>query len=152
MIMINYLDASAIVKILVKEIHSDTLKKYFANNSNFYTTSFCFFETLGVLKTKHLRNDISEEEYLAGCDYLMAMVDDKRIEVEEPKITFFDIFRKTEKLVEKYKIDLADAFQIVTLKEGAFSEMNPRLITADNNLAKSAKAEGLEVWNLNEQV
>jgi hypothetical protein len=46
--------------------------------------------------------------------------------------------------------NLIDAFQIVTLKEGALFKMNPRLITADNNLAKSELAEEIDVWNLNE--
>jgi predicted nucleic acid-binding protein len=151
MFTINYLDASAIVKILLKEEYSDIIKKYFADNSNFHTTSFCFVEALGVLKREYRKKRISEEEYLNGCDYFIAMVADKRLEVEEPKLTLVDIFRKTEKLVKKYRVDLIDAFQMVTIKEGALSAMKPRLITADNKLAKSAAVEGIDVWNLNDK-
>jgi predicted nucleic acid-binding protein len=51
-LIINYLDASAIVKLLIEEAQSKILKEYFSRNSNFYTTSFCFIEALGVLKRK----------------------------------------------------------------------------------------------------
>lgn len=50
----NYLDASAIIKILVDEDGSSEIQKYFrTGGSNFYMTSLCFSEALGVLKVKY---------------------------------------------------------------------------------------------------
>jgi predicted nucleic acid-binding protein len=64
LIRIHYLDASAIVKLFIAEEGSDRLQKYFSEESNFYTTSLCFAEALGALKSsaftekKSLMNNI----------------------------------------------------------------------------------------------
>ncbi len=52
-----YLDASVLVKLFWKENGSDVIKNYINSNptSVFYTTSLCFAETLGILKTRNLR-------------------------------------------------------------------------------------------------
>jgi len=61
----HYLDASAIVKLCVKEDGSETLHAYCGNHSNFRTTALSFGEALGMLKVKHFRyKTIDEEGYL----------------------------------------------------------------------------------------
>lgn len=56
-IRLHYLDASAAIKLLVKEAGSKKLEQYMAepdHSSNLFMTSFCVAETLGVLKRKFL--------------------------------------------------------------------------------------------------
>ena len=148
----HFLDASAIVKLLINEIGSDKIRKYFTQHSCFYTTSLCFAEALGVLKAKHFhQKEITEEEYLAASDLLMAYIAGESIGIVEIEIKQRCVFREVENLVQKYSIDISDAFQIYTLKKGFLSSLegdaSPILITGDCNLAKSADKEGLKVWD-----
>ena len=121
-ITFNYLDASALVKLLVKEEKSDLLKEYLKKEEGvlLYTTSLCIGETLGVLKVKRFYRDppLTEEQYLAASEYLLAMIDDEVIVVEEVNIGDRKIFSQIESLVKKYNLDISDVFQIVTIKEG----------------------------------
>jgi len=152
MIRTNCLDASAIVKLLIAEAGSDKLRKYFTKQTCFYTTSLCFAEALGVLKAKHLRCEITQEEYLDTCYQLLSYVhpDNIGIDIIEIEIKKRVAFDDVENLVKKYSIDVSDAFQIYTLKE-VFSnfagDSAPILITADRGLATAAENEGLRVWN-----
>jgi len=60
------------------------------------------------------------------------------------------VFADVEEIISRYNIDISDAFQIVTVKRDYFSrelQMSPILITADKDLAKTARKEGLQVWN-----
>ena len=43
------LDASALVKLYVKEEGSDKIRDYVSRKGPWYTTLFCYFEALGVL-------------------------------------------------------------------------------------------------------
>ncbi len=156
MIKLHYLDANCLVKLVVKEQRSVDLRDYFFRGGIICaTTTFCFYEALGVLKTKWAnknRSDhISEEQYLAACEDLCAMVEDRNIELEE--ISFYDrsTFNESEKLVSTYKIDLSDAFQLVTLKRGMFAQLkvqDPMLISEDGPILKAAQKEGLKVVNI----
>jgi len=157
----HYLDASAIVKLLVNEPpYSEQLQQYFRQHSNFRTTSLCFAEALGVLKAKYFyRSEITQEKYLALCDELMALVhpDNIGIEIEEIEVNQRSVFREIEGLVKKYcndhkdSIDVVDAFQIYTLKKGFFSSLKggsaPILITADAKLGEATQNDGLKVWS-----
>ncbi len=153
MISINYLDASAIIKLLIKEDGSNSIKEFFSAKGNFYTTSLCLGEALGVLKRKRFfeKPPITEEKYLAAADYLLTMIHDQSITVEEVEISDHKIFSQIQCLVRKHSLDISDVFQIVTIKRGAFSKSfdisSFLLITADCTLAKAAISEGLKVWN-----
>lgn len=49
----NFVDASALTKVYSKEYRSEILIEYFNNQSpTKFTTQFCMYETLNVLKTK----------------------------------------------------------------------------------------------------
>ena len=151
-IKVHYLDACAVVRIFIEEEGSKELKKYFEMESNFWMTSICFIEALGVLKKKCFYEKlIMKKEYLDACDELMVTIEEKIIRIDEFSITNSETFREVEKLVEQYeKIDVSDAFQIVSIKHSWLSKFTeipqPVLITADKELAKVARKEGLNAW------
>jgi predicted nucleic acid-binding protein len=150
---IHYLDASAIVKLLIEEEGSKTLRGYQGRDTGFlfHTTSLCFAEALGVLKVKHFyRKEISEEEYLTACDYLFAWAGGETVlELEDVETKDRLVFTEAERLVKRYKIDVSDAFQIVSVKKNPLMRYGNdlMLITGDRDLAKAARQEGIEVWN-----
>lgn len=154
----HYLDASAIVMLLVNEQGSDQLHKYRRQYSNFHTTSLCFAEAFGVLKRKYHQSQITLEQYLAACDQLVAYVQPENIGIEIEPIMNKNrsVFRDVEKLIKTYStkthfMDVSDALQIYALKKGFFSSLkgdsSPILITGDSKLAKAVRGEGLRVWD-----
>jgi len=146
-----YLDASAIVKLLVKEDGSAPVRDYFSENSVFATTSLCFAETLGALKIKFIHQLLSLEQYLAACAELMAHLRGQTLEIEDIGISDSSIFDEVERLAAKHSLDVSDAYQLLTLQRGGFSSLTgdskPILITADRGLAAAARKEGLRVWD-----
>jgi len=115
----HLLDASALVKLVVDEVGSEKIRKYFADKSVFWTTSLCFVEALGVLKVKHLyRKEITAEKYLSSSEELIAHFRNGSISIEEIDITQISTFNEVEKMSKSYSLDLADAFQIITMKTG----------------------------------
>ncbi|TAK03091.1 PIN domain-containing protein [bacterium] len=148
----NYLDASAIIKVLVEEPDSSLVAEYFKGPHTFCMTSLCFAEALGVLKAKYFRHHhITEKGYLNRSYLLTVWVRDLRIKLDEVPLTEPKVFEEVEAIVKKYQIDTSDALQIVTIKRGEFSnftgESQSLLITADGDLAKAARHEGLIVWD-----
>jgi len=148
----HYLDASAIVKLLIDEDGSTVLREYFRTNSVFHTTSVCFVETLGVLKGKCLRKCITQDQYLTACEILIGQVRDEFIGIDEIKIADPQVYREVDNIAKRYSLDISDAFQIVTLKKGFLSPFKGTaseciLITADEKLANVARQEKLRVWN-----
>ena len=148
----HYLDTSALVKLLVDETGTEILKKYFTVHSSFHTTSLCFAESLGVLKSKYSRKHINEENYHSASKKLCIYAFGKKVEIDDIAITSSAAFNESFKLSKKYSIDLIDCFQIYTLRNGRLSvlagDSRPILITADKNLANAAKAEGLRAWDI----
>jgi predicted nucleic acid-binding protein len=154
LIRIHYLDASAIVKLFVEEEGSAALRTYFESEAHFYATSLSFAEALGVLKVKHFyRKEITDEEYLAACDELVAYAGDDTIKIEDVAIRDTTVFLEVEALVRTYNrsIDVSDAFQIVSVKRNYFSrfenDSKPMFITGDKDLAVAVRQEGLRVWD-----
>lgn len=150
----HYLDTSAIVKLLVYEPGCEVVRDYFNKKSNFYTTSLCFAETLGILKAKRFHRkhpELSENQYLDACNDLMAHITYGSIGIDDIKINDREVFKEVENIAQRYSFDIVDAFQIYTLMEGYFSrltgESSPILITADDDLAEVAHNEGLWAWN-----
>lgn len=148
----NCFDASALIKVFVNETGSDPVREYFYSRSpTKYTTPFCFYETLNVLKVKWLyRKEITKEEYTEAAFQLVAWFGantrhSKDIDLNEPKVFFM-----VREIAERHTLDLSDAFQIVSVKEGYFSHLindsQTVLVTADEALAKAAKTEGIKSW------
>jgi hypothetical protein len=54
-------------------------------------------------------------------------------------------------MIKQHGIDFLDCLQIVTILHGQFRHLGPNskslLITADEELAKAARAEGVNVWD-----
>ncbi len=89
----QYYDANCLVKLVVEETWSKELREHFYPlGATAITTSFCFYEALGVLKTKWARNNrpdsITQENYLAASEELCALVEDSNIQLEE--LSFYD--------------------------------------------------------------
>ncbi len=158
MITLHYLDANCLVKLLVIESGSKELRKHFFSDGVVCaTTSFCFHEALSVLKTKWVSknrpDNISKEQYLAGCEDLCAMVEDQSIQVDEISISNRRTFEESQQLVSKHGIDLSDALQLVTLKRGMFARLDagsPILITEDVAIIEAARKENLRAARVNE--
>lgn len=154
---VHYVDTSVLVKLLVKEDGSDVLDEYMKEwyTSSFCITSLCFAEALGVLKLKRVKkkrpDHISEDTYFTGVDELRAYAATDRISLIDVGITDSVVFQEVETIARRHSLDVADAYQIVTVRRDYFSrfpEAQPILITADKKLAKAARAENLRVWEI----
>ena len=148
----NCFDASALVKVFSEEESSAIVREYFFNQApTRYTTPFCFYEALSVLKVKWLyRKEIDERAYRESAFRLTAwyagsLTSTKDIDFHNPIV-----FSRVRSLAEKYAIDLSDAFQIESVRSGYFShfvdESATLLVTADKRLSEVSRNEGVKVW------
>jgi predicted nucleic acid-binding protein len=151
---VNYLDASAAVRLTLEEPGYEHLRNYFNDEDagSFRITSICLAETLAVLKRKWRREQLSEKDYFDKCYVLLAYVrgKPKSIQVDDIQLSDLNVFVKTQKIAQLYGLDLSDALQLVTVKQrfGALTgKSKPLLITADRDLASAAEKEGIRVWN-----
>jgi predicted nucleic acid-binding protein len=152
----HYLDASALVKLVIAEEHSEKLRAH-CGRALLATTSLCFGEALGVLKGKWEYKRLTSEAYLAACEDLFARVRNDSLEIEdtplfsahsrESRATYEEI----ETLARKHSLDISDALQLHTLRSGTYSRLErtaeASLVTADSKLARAAKAEGMRAWD-----
>jgi predicted nucleic acid-binding protein len=81
---VNYLDASAAVKLVLDEPGSNHLKNYFDEHSGFRITSLCLLEALGVLKRKWQRKRILKKDYFDKCYLLLSKVRGKPKFISDP--------------------------------------------------------------------
>lgn len=147
------LDASVLVKWHIVEGGSDSVRDFLASEATLYTTPFCFYEALGVLKVKYLyRKEISKEEYLNACFDLACEFEARLHEMEDIDVCKSPYLSRSIELARQYDMDVSDAFQILSVKEGMFSSgiegSATILVTADSKLAAVAKLEGLRVLNV----
>jgi len=149
----SYLDASVMVKLFIDEKGHEIVRKFFNDNTWFYSTSFCFTEALSVLKVKYTyRNEINQKQYIFALRNLWNLATNNNIRVENIDFSKQNSFSKCEEIIKRDNIDFIDAMQIITIKN-TFSllklgtDSEPLLITADSNLAKTAKYEGIRVWS-----
>jgi predicted nucleic acid-binding protein len=152
----NFFDASALVKLYVQEAGSDIVRPYFAGQPTKYTTPFCYYEALSVLKVKWLyREEIAKEQYLDAALRLTAWFHSTSRRIKDIDFTEPTTFHDARGLVDKTSLDLSDAFQILTIKNGFFSPLcgdsQTVLVTGDRRLATAARSEGLRVWSLMEE-
>lgn len=146
-----YLDASALVKLVVDEPGSQALREFFQSETNFHATALCLGEALGVLKGKWQRREITDDAYFAGTRRLIIDAWGKRIALNSVELIDPKIHSEVEAMAKKHTLDLSDALQLVTILKGYFSHLGPNsapvLITADKGLAAAAIAEGIRAWN-----
>ena len=149
----NCFDASALLKLYVKEDGSEELRAYWNRESTRFTTSLCFYEALTQLKVCHFyRKVLDREEYKKATLSLSAWYGAVSKKIPELDFLSPEVFFAAQRTAQKHGLDLSDAFQIHSVKEGFFSKMiggsTTILVTADRELAKAARAEGLRVWNI----
>jgi predicted nucleic acid-binding protein len=148
---VTYLDASALVKLVVDEGDHESVRRYFHSTTNFAATSLCLAEALGAVKAKWVHHRLSEAEYFAATRKLVLDAWAGRIEVDDINL-FTPISHNTvEALAKAHALDLSDALQLATIKQGKYSHMGPNsaavLVTADAKLARAAEAEGIRAWD-----
>jgi predicted nucleic acid-binding protein len=152
----HYLDASALVKLVIAEDHAEKLRAY-CGRALLATTSLCFGEALGVLKGKWTHGRLTQQAYLAACEDLFARVRNDSLEIEDTPLLSGDPqelranYERIETLAHKHSLDISDALQLLTLRSGTYSRLEgtarASLVTADCKLARAAKAEGMPAWD-----
>jgi predicted nucleic acid-binding protein len=146
----TYLDASAAVKLVIDEPGTSHILKYFDSNSQFYMTSLCFAEALGVLKRKAANKQITRDGYFNACSDLISFLDDEYIQLDDTLKIGLVTFNEAENVARQYGLDLSDALQIITVKDRFkhwAHESKTVLVTADRALADAGTKEGLRIWN-----
>jgi predicted nucleic acid-binding protein len=151
----NCLDASALVKLYVAEPDSAAVRTYLEGEATWYSTPVCFFEALGVLKRKRNLPEghpqkIGEEEYHHAGFAMVADFAARSKKLPDLDMTDPRIFTAAQQMCKKYPmLDFADAFQILSVKEGYFSPLcndsATVLVTADKALATAAENEAIRV-------
>ncbi len=147
----RYLDASALVKVVIDEGDHDAVRSFFVANASLGTTSLCVVEALGVIKAKWTHSRIPEDVYFKATRQLVLYATGKKLEVEDIGLFTFKGLDAVQALAKKHSLDLSDALQLETILRGKYSHLGPNsasiLITADAPLATAARAEGIRVWN-----
>jgi len=152
----DFFDASALAKIFADEPHSEIVRQYFGTRATKYTTPFCFYEALNVLKGKWKhKGQLSKSQYLDAAFRLTAWYGASSARVKDLNFTDPATFAKAKVIAERTGLDLSDAFQILSVRSGYFSalvnESSTVLVTADKELALAAKSEGLTTWSVAEE-
>lgn len=152
----DFFDASALAKIYSDEPRSDLVRDYFGSRPTKYTTPFCFYEAMNVLKGKWKhKGQLTLEQYLNAAFRLTSWYGASSSKIKDLDFADPTTFAKAKEIAERSQLDLSDAFQILSVKMGYFSvlinESSTILVTADKELAEAAKKEGLRVWNLMEE-
>lgn len=147
----RYLDASALVKLVIDEVDHAPVRLFFQSNVNFCATSLCLAEALGVIKAKWAYDHISKEAYFDATRELIINAWGGKIEINNIDLFSPEGLAPVEVLAKKHTLDLSDALQLHTILRGRYSVLGPNsasvLITADAKLAKAAKLEGIRAWN-----
>ena len=149
----DFFDASALAKVYSDEPRSDVVREYFRLRSTKYTTPFCFYEAMNVLKSKWKhKGQLSLEQYLNATFQLTAWYGASSCAIKDLDFTEPSTFSKAKDIALKSRLDLSDAFQILSVKNGYLSVLvnnsSTVLVTADKELAEAARTEGLRAWNL----
>lgn len=151
----DFFDASALVKVFTDEPFSGVVRTYWHSRPTKHTTPFCFYESLNVLKAKHRnRGQLTETEYLKAAFELTAWYGASSKQVRDLSFEDPQTFAQTRGLAQRHKLDLSDAFQVMSVKQGYYSRLvndsRTVFVTADVQLARAARAEGLRVWSVTE--
>jgi predicted nucleic acid-binding protein len=149
----KFFDASALAKVFTDEPRSDVVRSFFHAQATKYTTPFCFYEAMNVLKGKlKYKGLLTFDQYLNAAFRLTAWYGASSSNVKDLDFTEPMMFALAKNIAEDSNLDLSDAFQIVSVKFGYFSPLvndsATVLVTADEELAVAARREGLRAWNV----
>ena len=146
-------DASALLKLYVTEDGSEKLRTYWSSEPTKFTTSLCFYEALTLLKVCHFyRKVLDLTAYKKATLDLCAWYGS--LSESTPELNFLspEVFFAAQRTAETHGLDLSDASQIHSVKEGFFSRLSSDsktvLVTADKKLANAARTEGICVWHI----
>jgi predicted nucleic acid-binding protein len=157
---IYFLDSSVAIKLAAEknEKNWERIRSIFPAGGSFHMTTFCFYETLRRFKSKLRTLKKSEptnsalQKYLGSSSLFLHYVSRGRIELDDEfRLTDNGTMQKCGRLAKKHDLDLSDALQILTVKDGRFRKLTPTLVTDDKDLAAAAKIENILVWFLREQ-
>jgi len=107
-------------------------------------------------KGKDGKPKLTMDEYLASTRGLLRATHSfskphGKIEIDEKVLSDISTHSNVEQLAKDNKLDLSDALQLYTIKQGKYSHLGPEsasvLITADKKLAAAARRMGIRVWN-----
>lgn len=147
-------DASALVKVFIKEKGSGEAKKLFHSlNASHWVTEHTKAEILGVLKRKWLERKISDDDYVG---FIITVYDYyTKLHICPVSLDNYNYLIEAISIIKKYNnIDLIDAAAIVGISHEILSifdyESGSYLITADNDLAAVAQEYKIKVKNLND--
>jgi hypothetical protein len=129
------------------------VRQYFNGRATKYTTPFCFYEPLNVLKEKWKhKGQLTLDQYVDAAFQLTAWYGASSARVKDLDFTSPLTFSHAKDIATRSRLDLSDAFQILSVKAGYFSslvnESATVLVTADKELAEAARVEGLTAWNV----
>lgn len=149
------LDASVLVAIFSDEPRSEIVRQRYQAIPLRYTTPFCYFEAMNILKSKwKFQGKLDQISYRNACTSLTAWFGGATRAgwIQDKDFLKPAHFQRVRALVDRTSLDFADAFQIDSLKTGYFSvlatESRAILATTDAELAKIARTEGVRVWNI----
>jgi predicted nucleic acid-binding protein len=144
-------DASALVKRYIDEPGCDGLRLYWNMQKTKYTTPFCLYETLGVLKRHKIKGRLTKDAYMKSANDLVVWFRASDSRINDLDFTDREVFHDAKELATDTDLDLSDAFQLLSLQAGYFAglvgESKTLLVTADEPLAKEARKRGLPVWD-----
>lgn len=149
----SFFDASALVKLYVDEPQSDVVRGYFNTEATKFTSTFCFYETLNILKSKWKHSaKLTRDEYLEACFRLTAWHAFNERYITNPELTEPKTLHAARDLAKSTNLDMSDALQLISVKEGYFSALSSGsqtvFVTADKDLAVQARNLGLRVWEV----
>ena len=146
-----YLDASALVKLVVDEGDHVAVREFYGNHPNCHATLPCLMEALGAIKAKWTHKHITHTQYMRATSNLVIDVWGRRLRADNVYLFSLDGFVAVQALAKKHQLDLSDALQLETLINGTFKHLaddaRPILITADRKLGEAAEREGIRVWH-----
>jgi predicted nucleic acid-binding protein len=148
-----FFDASALVKIYLREPGSKSATQFKNDGGRVYTSWVVIAEALGVLKRHWLRRQLSEAQYAKSVYLLFADVRlgvvhpvDVRIENGRASIATYE-GGIIEVRRQHPTIDAADALQLLAIQDSWLralgGESQTRLVTADGGMAEAAQARGI---------
>jgi predicted nucleic acid-binding protein len=150
-----FFDASAIVKMCLHEPGSTKVAAVLSKYGDAYTSWILIAEAFGVLKRrwKDKANPLSDAEYERATVRLLVAVQVRQLRAVDvvsdahgPRLTVYlpDLIELRRRHPQ---LDIADALQFRAIREGVLKygagESAPRLVSADGDLLRAAKAEGI---------
>ena len=144
-----YLDASALVRLVVDEPGANDVREYFNANTGACATFVSFVEALRVLKRKWHGN-WQDSDYRKAVEDLQIPVYGEKLELDDISLANPVIFREVAVFSKLHNLDFADALQLYAIKKGKYSPFtagsNTRFISADGDLVRAARSNMVFTW------